>query len=71
MILPPPFTKLARSSSFERGDAPIRRMRRIDVSLTEIESDYGIVRVCTRTLVEIELGDVESDPERATTSPGW
>jgi len=74
MILPPPFTKLARSSAFERTrtDAPPRRVRRIDLSLTEIESEHGFVRVFTQTVTEIEVA--ETDAERTTERPstvGW
>lgn len=49
-----PFTKLALRPV---ESASVRRMRRLEQSLVEVETDEGVTRVFTQTLVEIEIAD--------------
>jgi hypothetical protein len=51
-----PFTKLALRP-VDEANPRIRRMRRLEQSVVEIETDEGVARVFTQTLVEIEIAD--------------
>lgn len=51
-----PFTKLALRPVDEPRPR-IRQMRRIEQSVVEVETDEGVARVFTQTLVEIEIDD--------------